>query len=162
MKGKGERGNWDRGLWGKRKGGRGFLAKWPSSSSLSNQNREGERGGRGGGRPGGGGAGGPAQGGGREVAQNGEEAEGNRFRSLPRVGVLRRGGSMAAGGGRLWWSVVAVLGGSGGREAWLGWAWRGGEPIWPFYRRGKAIRARIFELQELRWPSMAVRRNISA
>jgi hypothetical protein len=53
MKGKGERGNRDRGLWGKRKGGRGFLAKWPSSSSLSNQNREGERGGRGGGRPGG-------------------------------------------------------------------------------------------------------------
>jgi hypothetical protein len=132
MKGKGERGNRDRGALGKRKRGRGFLAKRPSSSSLSNKNREGERGGRGGGRPGGGGADGPAHGGGWEVAQNGEEAEGNRFRSLPRAGVLRRGGSTTAGGGRLWWSVVAVLGGSRGREAWLGWCvarWEAGPAL---------------------------------
>jgi hypothetical protein len=57
----------------------------------------------------------------REVGRNKEEIEGNRFRSLPRAGVLRRGGSTAAGGDRLWWSVVAVLGCLGGREAWLGW-----------------------------------------
>jgi hypothetical protein len=41
MKGKGERGNRDRGLSGKRKGGRGFLAKWPSSSSLPRFRTEG-------------------------------------------------------------------------------------------------------------------------
>jgi hypothetical protein len=61
----------------------------------------------------------------------------------------------AACGGRRW-----ELGGERGKC--LGGAGRGGEPVRPFYRRGKAVRAKIFELQELRWPSMAVRRNISA
>jgi hypothetical protein len=109
---------------------------------------------------GGRGAGDLVHGDGRKLGRNEEEVEGNRFRFLPRAGVLRRGGSTAAGEGRLWWS--AVLGGSGGREAWLGWCVARWEPVRPFYRRGKAVRARIFELQELRWPSMAVRRNISA
>jgi hypothetical protein len=67
------------------------------------------------------GAGDLVHGDGREVGRNEEEVEGNRFRSLPRAGVLWRGGSTAAGGDRLWWSAVAVLGGLGGREAWLGW-----------------------------------------
>jgi hypothetical protein len=70
---------------------------------------------------GGRGAGDLVHGDGPEVGRNEEEVEGNRFRSLPRAGVLQRGGSTAAGGDRLWWSVVAVLGRLGGREAWLGW-----------------------------------------
>jgi hypothetical protein len=93
---------------------------------------------------GGRGAGDLVHGDGREVGRNEEEVEGNRFCSLPRAGVLRRGGSTAAGGDRLWWLVVAVLGRLGGREAWLGWCVaRGGEPVRPFYRRGKVGSARI-------------------
>jgi hypothetical protein len=37
------------------------------------------------------------------------------------------------------------------------------EPVRPFYRLGKVGLVKIFELQELRWPSMAVgRKNILA
>jgi hypothetical protein len=121
MKGKGREGIGTGGLWEKGKGARGF---WPNGLLLPPSRIRTERGKEevaGAAGLGGGGVGGPAHGGGREVAQNGEEAEGNRFLSLPRAGVLRRGGSTAAGGDRFWWSVVAVLGGSGGREAWLGW-----------------------------------------
>jgi hypothetical protein len=54
-----------------------------------------------------------------------------------------------------WWRWRARGGGRIGR----GGAGRGGEPVRPFYRRGKAVWAKIFELQELRWPSMAVGRK---
>jgi hypothetical protein len=51
-----------------------------------------------------------------------------------------------------WWRWRARGGGGIGR----GGAGRGGEPVRTFYRRGKVGSARIFELQELRWPSMVV------
>jgi hypothetical protein len=92
-------------------------------------------------------AGGPVHGNGREVGQNKEELEGNRFRLLPWSGSARGGGSAALGGGLLWWSVVVVLGGLGGREARLGGAWRGGEPRRAFYRSGKVGSRRYFELR---------------
>jgi hypothetical protein len=60
-------------------------------------------------------------------------------------------------GRRWWWRWRARGGGGIGR----GGAERGGEPVRPFYRRGKAVRAKIFKLQEPRWPSMAVGRKIS-
>jgi hypothetical protein len=65
---------------------------------------------------GGRGASDPGHADGREVGQNEEELEGNRFRSLPRAGVLLRGGSTAGcgaarGGGR---------GGTGGGNGGLG------------------------------------------
>jgi hypothetical protein len=41
-------------------------------------------------------------------------------------------------------------------EIGRGCAGRGGEPVRPFYRRGKVGSVKIFELQELRWPSMVV------
>jgi hypothetical protein len=99
--------------------GRGVWAKQPSSSSLPHDIEQRRQGGRP--MEGGRGAGDLVHGDGREVGQNEEELKGSRFRSLPRAGVLWRGGSTAAGGGRLWWSVVAVLGGLGGKEARLGW-----------------------------------------
>jgi hypothetical protein len=117
------------------------------------------------GRPtveGGRGAGDPGHGGGREVGQNEEEVEGNSFRSSPWSGTNCGGRSTAAGGlqpgtaRRHWWWRWRARGGGGiGR----GGAGRGWEPVRPFYRRGKAVRAKIFELQELRWPSMAVGRK---
>jgi hypothetical protein len=55
-------------------------------------------------------------------------------------------------GRRWWWRWRARKGGGIGR----GGAGRGGEPVRPFYRRGKVGSARIFELQELRWSSMVV------
>jgi hypothetical protein len=58
-------------------------------------------------------------------------------------------------GRRWWWRWRARGGGEIGR----GGAGRGGEPVRPFYRRGKAVQAKIFEHQELRWPSMAVGRK---
>jgi hypothetical protein len=70
---------------------------------------------------GGRGAGDPVHGDSREVGQNEEELEGNRFRSLPWSGTGGGGGSAASGGGQLWRSVVLVLKGLGGREAQLGW-----------------------------------------
>jgi hypothetical protein len=52
---------------------------------------------------------------------------------------------------------VVVLGGLGGREVRLGGAWRGGEPRQPFHRRGEVGSGEdFFELEELRWPAMAV------
>jgi hypothetical protein len=47
-------------------------------------------------------AGDPVHGDGREVGQNEEELEGNRFRLLPWSGKARGGGSSALGGGRQW------------------------------------------------------------
>jgi hypothetical protein len=61
-------------------------------------------------------------------------------------------------GRRWWWRWRAQGGGGIGR----GGAGRGGKPVRPFYRRGKAVRAKIFELWELRWPSMVVGGNIMA
>jgi hypothetical protein len=59
---------------------------------------------------------------------------------------------------RRWWWRWRAQGGWGiGR----GGAGRGGEPVRPFYRRAKVGSVKIFELQELRWPSMAVGRKIS-
>jgi hypothetical protein len=55
-------------------------------------------------------------------------------------------------GRRWWWRWRARGGGGIGR----GGAGRGGEPVRPFYRRGKVGSVEIFELQELRWPSMVV------
>jgi hypothetical protein len=61
--------------------------------------------------------------------------------------------------GRHWWWRWRARGGGGiGR----GGAGRGGEPVRPFYRREKVVRAKIFELQELQWPSMVVGENIMA
>jgi hypothetical protein len=59
---------------------------------------------------------------------------------------------------RWWWRWRARGGGGIGR----GGAGRGGEPVRPFYRRGKAVRVKIFELRELQWPSMVVGENIMA
>jgi hypothetical protein len=61
--------------------------------------------------------------------------------------------------GRHWWWRWRARGGGGIGH---GGAGRGGEPVRPFYRRGKAVQAKIFELQELRWPSMVVGENIMA
>jgi hypothetical protein len=55
-------------------------------------------------------------------------------------------------GRRWWWRWIARGGGGIGR----GGAGRGGEPVRPFYRRGKVGSVKIFELQELQWPSMVV------
>jgi hypothetical protein len=60
--------------------------------------------------------------------------------------------------GRRWWWQWRARGGGGIGH---GGAGRGGEPVRPFYRRGKVGSVKIFELQELRWPSMAVGRKIS-
>jgi hypothetical protein len=95
---------------------------------------------------GGSGAGDPGHGGGREVGQNEEEVEGNSFRSLPRAGVLRRGGSMAAGGlqpGTARAALVVAMESSGRRGDWSWRCRRGGEPVRPFYRRGKVGLVRI-------------------
>jgi hypothetical protein len=86
---------------------------------------------------------------GREVGQDEEEVEGNSFRSSPWSGTDCGGRSTAAGGlqprrhGRRWcWRWRAREGGGIAR----GGAGRGGEPGRAFYRCGKAVRVRIFEL----------------
>jgi hypothetical protein len=63
---------------------------------------------------------------GREVGRNEEEVEGNRFHSLPRAGVLRRGGSTAAGGlqPETAWAALVVAMESSGRRG--DWSWRCG------------------------------------
>jgi hypothetical protein len=53
---------------------------------------------------------------GREVGQNEEELEGNRFRSLPWAGVLWRGGSTAGGGAARGGGRGGTGGGDGGLE----------------------------------------------
>jgi hypothetical protein len=102
------------------------LAKRPSSSSPSVQNREGEGGGSGGGRPAAI-AGEPGPSGGRAVGQNDEGFTGDRFPYLPWAVVARGGSSLGGGGlggggleatvllclsmGRRWpWWCVAVRG----------------------------------------------------
>jgi hypothetical protein len=60
------------------------------------------------------GAGDPVRGDGREVGQNEEELEGNRFRSLPWAGVLWRGGSTAGGGAPRGGGWGSTGGGDGG------------------------------------------------
>jgi hypothetical protein len=73
------------------------LAKRPSFSSPSVQNREGEGGGSGGGRLAAI-AGEPGPGGGRAVGQNVEGFTGNQFPYLPWAVVARGGGSLGGGG----------------------------------------------------------------
>jgi hypothetical protein len=94
--------------------------------SLTIQNR-----GAGGPWPTGGGAapaGGPVHDDDREVGQNEEEFEGNRFHLLPWAGVLWRGGLMAGGGA----ARGGGRGGTGGGDGGLGerekWSWRCGVP----------------------------------
>jgi hypothetical protein len=108
---------------------------------------------------GGRGAGDLVHGDGREVGQNKEEVEGNSFRSSPWSGMDCGGRSTAVGvcnlkrhGRRWWWRWRARGGGGIGR----GGAGQGGEPVRPFYRRGKVGSVKIFELQELQWSSMVV------
>jgi hypothetical protein len=114
------------------------------------------RGGRGGLHPAVG-AGSPGVGGGRGKGENGGGTEGISTPCSPWTGIACGGGSTASGGGPLWWLVVGVLGGLGGREVRLGGARRGGEPRRPFYRRGEVSSGEdFFELEELRWPAMAV------
>jgi hypothetical protein len=60
-------------------------------------------------------------------------------------------------GRRWWWRWRARRGGGIGHRG----AGRGGEPVRPLYRRKKVGSVKIFELEELRWPSMAVGRKIS-
>jgi hypothetical protein len=75
---------------------------------------------------GGRGAGDLVHGDGWEVGRNEEEVEGNRFRSLPRAGVLRRGGSTAVGGlqpGTARAALVVAMESSGRRGDW---SWRCG------------------------------------
>jgi hypothetical protein len=114
MKGKGERGNSDRGFWGKRKGAGGFLAKWPSSSSVLCPGQRQERGSGGGGRP----ASRP-----RMRTARGGKGGGRRGGSFPSLtlgrggargrlhGRRRTGGDGASGGGAL----VLRQGEGGGR-----------------------------------------------
>jgi hypothetical protein len=65
---------------------------------------------------GGRGAGDPGHGDGREVGQNEEELEGNRFRSLPWARVLWRGGSTAGGGAARGGGRGGTGSGNGGLE----------------------------------------------
>jgi hypothetical protein len=88
---------------GKRRKVRRFLAKPPSPSPSSVQNREG--GDRPGGRPAGALAGSPEHGDGLEMGQNGEEAEGISAPCSPCAMVACRGDSTGMGG-----LEVAVLG----------------------------------------------------
>jgi hypothetical protein len=130
--------------------GQGVWAKQPSSSSLPHdteqRDREADHGrGRG--------VGDSGHGGGREVGQNEEEVEGNSFHSSPWSGTDCGGRSTAAGGlqpGTARAALVVAMESSGRRGIGRGGAGRGGEPVQPFYRRGEAVRAKIFELQELR------------
>jgi hypothetical protein len=104
-------------------------------------------------------AGGPVHGDGREVGQNEEELEGNRFHLLPWSGTGHGGGSLALGGGRQWrlgrWrsgdrevgeSAVAVQG-----------RVRHCPPL--FIGAGKAVRGDILSFAELQWPAMEVRKK---
>jgi hypothetical protein len=70
--------------------------------------------------------------------ENGEEGKGIRFPYLIWAVMLCRDGSAAAARG--WWCrlMAAALGRSRGRGRWLlRCGARGGEPVRPFYRRGK-------------------------
>jgi len=82
-------------------------------------------------------------GGGREVGENGEEAEGVRFPYSPRAEVVCGGrATVAGGGGRLWpWRRRCRLGegASGGGDGCGGRELRGG----PLYRPGEAVEARV-------------------
>jgi hypothetical protein len=142
----------NRGGFGFGKGGKGPGGMGKTTTfylpSLTIQNRE-----AGGPWPAGGGAapaGGPVHGDGREVGQNEEEFEGNRFRLLPWAGVLWRGGSTAGGGAARGGGRGGTGGGDGGLEG-------EGEIVvevrgatqsraWPFIGAGWSVRARIFEL----------------
>jgi hypothetical protein len=88
---------------------------------------------------------------GREVGQNEEELEGNRFRSLPWVGVLWRGGSTVGGGA----VRGGDRGGTGGGDGGLGGE---GEMVveargatesraGPFISAGRSVRRGYFELR---------------
>jgi hypothetical protein len=99
------------------------------------------------GRPvggGGRGAGDPVHGDGREVGQNEEDLEGNKFRSLPWLGT-DCGGRSTAGGGLLavvaGAALVVAMEGSGGRERWswmcgVRWGAVSYGPPWALYLGG--------------------------
>jgi hypothetical protein len=106
------------------------------------------------GRPGGGGgrgAGDPVRGDGREVGRNEEELEGNRFRSLPWAGVLRRGGSTAGSGAARGGDRGGTGGGNGGlgKEGELVVEVRGevGSRSGPFIGARRSVWRGYFELR---------------
>ena len=137
---------------GKRAGGFGQKALL-LPPSLTTQNAEA-------GRPtveGGRGAGDLVHGDGRELGRNEEEDEGNRFRFLPRAGVLRRGGSTAGNGAVRGGDRSGTGGGDGGlgKEGELVVEVRGevGSRSGPFIGAGRSVWRGYFEL---RGASMAV------
>jgi hypothetical protein len=141
--------------------GLGVWAKQPSSTSPPSRYRTEEGVDREAGRWRGRGAGDPVHGDDREVGQNEEELEGNRFRSLPWAGVLWRGGSTACGGA----ACGGDRGGTGGGDGGLGGE---GEMVvevrgatesraGPFIGTGRSVRGDILSFAELQWPAMEVR-----
>jgi hypothetical protein len=88
---------------------------------------------------------------GRELGRNEEEVEGNRFRFLPRVGVLRRGGSTAGSGAVRGGDRSGTGGGDGGlrKEGELVVEVRGevGSRSGPFIGAGRSVRRGYFELR---------------
>jgi hypothetical protein len=101
---------------------------------------------------------------GREVGQNEEELEGNRFRSLPWAGVLWRGGSTAGSGAARGGGRGGTGGGDGGlgKEGELVVEVRGatGSRVGPFIGAGKSVWGDILSFAELQWPAMEVWENL--
>jgi hypothetical protein len=101
---------------------------------------------------------------GREVGQNEEELEGNRFRSLPWAGVLWRGRSTAGGGAARGGGRGGTGGGDGGleKEGELAVEVQGatGSRAGPFICAGKSVWGDILSFTELQWPAMEVRENL--
>jgi hypothetical protein len=88
---------------------------------------------------------------GRELGRNEEEVEGNRFRFLPRAGVLRRGGSTAGSGALRGGDRSGTGGGDGGlgKEGELVVEVRGevGSRSGPFIGAGRSVWRGYFELR---------------
>jgi hypothetical protein len=84
---------------------------------------------------------------GREVGQNEEELEGNRFHLLPWSGTARGGGSSALGSGRRWWLGWWRSGAQEAEGDGCGGARKGEALPAPIYRRGKCGSRRYFELR---------------
>jgi hypothetical protein len=138
---------------GKGEKGRGVWAKQPSSTSPPSRYRIEAR--WTGGRPveGGRGAGDPGHGDDREVGQNEEDLEGNRFRSLPWAGVLWRGRSMAGSGAARGGGRGGTGGGNGGlgKEGKLVMEVRGevGSRSGPFIGAGRSVRREYLSSRSL-------------
>jgi hypothetical protein len=98
---------------------------------------------------------------GREVGQNEEELEGNRFRSLPWAGVLWRGGSTTSGGA----ARGGGRGDTGGGDGGLGKEGKSvvevrsevGSRSGPFIGTEGRFGEDILSFAELQWPTMEVR-----